>query len=64
MAAGFSDGMLAISTGFRGVVGNSGVKACTFVDGDSLVASLESNGVLSIRDLSGPSQVRGPNGLR
>jgi WD40 repeat protein len=56
VAAGFSDGMLAISTGFRGVLEQGGLKACAFLDGDSLVASLGSQGVLSIRDMAG--QVR------
>jgi WD40 repeat protein len=56
MVASFSDGVLAISTGFRNVVVQGGVRACAFLDGDLLVASLGSRGVLSIRDLAG--QVR------
>ena len=53
MAAGFTDGTLAISTGFRGVIQQGALRACAFLDGDSAVASVGDQGVLSIRDLSG-----------
>jgi WD40 repeat protein len=53
IAVGFSDGTLAISTGFCRAVHRSGILACAFLKNDSEVASIDEEGVFRIQDLAG-----------
>lgn len=50
VAAGFGDGTLAISTGFRSVVHRGSARACAFLDGGARLASVGADGCLAIRD--------------